>query len=421
MIFGRHASHTRKDRAGALERNLPLFLAYVAGPMLAMTQRFLHPDSAWVLLAERGLWLGLAGYGLTRALVSRQSSGPLRTGLPLMAGSALIMAALSVALSWVPPRGMGLWLAEFSPLAWIGLAVLWAKTVAAPRGRDFLSAGAGLALAVLADLAVTSLLAWRPMLSGGFFFPSGLDRVELHATLLLVAFAAGVTGSVTRPEKRWERWLVGLMRGLVFLGLLATFSRTALTAAFCLILFMGRGSWNRRVQAASICLGFAAVTVILPELPGLAMERFEARLGWVGMVGTAMGYPALLLHGVGADGTLSLFLPENLVRELSLPSDVIRILPSSLTSGWLRLLAVWGAWSWLAALGAAGAMLAARVRRSSPAAVRKGVAVVVAAVFQGLLFPLPYLPAAMVPLILVLFTPETDGPERRSGALTGRD
>ena len=395
------ASPSAKTESTAVERSLPLVLAYVLGPLLAMATRFLGPDPSWVFLAERGIWLGLAGFGLTRALMGRNTPGGLRAGLPLTAGFVLILAALALALSWSPPDAIRLWLAEFSPLAWLGLALLWGWTVAPPRPRDFLSAGTGLALAVLADLIVTSLLAWRPMLSGGFFFPSGLDRVETHATLLLAAFAAG---QMTGLDGAREPWRVRIMRFLVLAGLLATFSRTALCAAFCLALLMGRGSWRRRSVTAALCLACAAVPVVLPELPGLVMERFEARLAWVGVIRSVLDQPFLLLTGVSPTGTMALFLPPELVRELSLPSDVIRALPSSLGSSWLRFLAVWGIWGWLAlAAGASGLLVRGWMRGRNSPLLHKSVAVVVICLFQGLLFPLTYLPAAMVPLFLLLF------------------
>ena len=401
MLFGTPPS-SPLSAPSAAERNLPLILAYVAGPMLAMGSWFLGPDPAWVVLAERGMWLGLAGFGLVRVLLG-DAPRPLRRGLPFMAAALLILTALTLSLNWRPPEGARLWLAELSPLAWVGLAVLWGRTVAAPRPRDFLSAGAGLAVAVLADLLLTSLLAWRPMLSGGFFFPPGLDRVETHATLLLAAFAAGQFSG----DREREPFRVRLLRGLVLAGLLATFSRTALSAAFCLVLFMGRGSWNRRTLTMTACLAFAALPVVLPELPGLVMERFEARLGWVGFTGAVLDQPSLLLTGVGPGGRLPLILPQDLVMELSLPTAVIRTLPAALTSCWLRILAVWGIWGWLATAGGAAGLLAASWSRARASArFRKGLAVVLMGLFQGLLFPLAFLPAAAVPLLLVLFVRE---------------
>ena len=335
---------------------LPLFLVYAVYPAAMPAGRYMGfaPPRMWI----EGAWLILTGFAVlfclgaaprSRAASGRRVhlAGMFLFGL-LLVGLVKFGTPLLHSRPWLVP-----YLQEIKPLVYLLFSVLWAWTFGPPSARSFLGLGVFLAFLVLADLAVSSFQA------GVLTRPMGSGEINYDACLLLIPLAAFL-GLDPEGRPSWAR----IAAILIFLGLLATMSRTALAAAALMVLFLSRGRFAGRLVLIGACALFVYLSFVVRELPLMSLERMDRWWMWLAGVELFREYPLALVTGFPAGEPLPVAVPDAIRtlwefqrQDWGLPG----VHPFNFHAFWLRLALTWGV-AGLVVVNAALAWVASRGR-----------------------------------------------------------
>lgn len=373
---------TASTRGAAAQRDLPLSLCYVVFPLSNVVAQFGGGmlwrnwiDVGWVLLA-----VAAAVGGEDRAAVRQL---PVRLG-PLFTICACLATWLAVGvLSGNAPTVTGAM--EVKPVFYLLVALLLARSGPAPTPEDFCRNGVRLSIILIAETLVRSVLA------GGLDRPIGSGEVNYDAALLCLSlvFALG------------RRDLARRYGPLVFLGLLATFSRTSLAAACVVLLFASAIPLTLRTLMAAAAIGAATLSFVIRGLELGALESMDRYWMWFVGIEHLMAHPSALMliaaPGSGIDVEIPRFLFQ-LWTEQQEKLDIEGVFPFHFHAMWLRLAMAWG-WLPVAALLVwVLHVLLLPGRRPAPARALGGASLVL-----GLTMGLLYLGNVAVPFLLAAF------------------
>jgi hypothetical protein len=360
--------------------DFPLFLAYAAYPLAAHAQRAFGDgvfrnwiDAAWV---AAGLAAVLALLALDRLDMSRAGA--------YLAAALLGAFALAAAARFGPQLGRGValtpWLMELKPLFYLAVSLAWFAAFGPPRPEAFVRWGVVLALILTAEFAAASLAAGKALR------PEGSGEINYDACLVLISLATGLySGKLSR-----------LVLALLFLGLAASFSRTALGAAAALFVFApGRGiAFRSAFAAASACL--ILVSFQVRGLPVDAVQQLDRLCMWSAGIELMLEHPWRALAGFAPGIPLPVDAPaglEALWAQQQRAWDLSGVFAYNLHSFWLRIASTWG----LVALFCLLAGLSYVFVRCGDGPVR-GLTILVC--LMGLTMGLVYLSNVAVPLYL---------------------
>lgn len=384
MAFSRSSLSTLPVFAG-----LPLAMAFIVEPLRSAYLRY---QTGTVASSDSMVWLLLSVVGIVLAsfrptpgaprgkqvLFKLFACGLLLSGLLLYSHDYLTFVQNSLPYLW-----------ELSPLVYLLFAVLWAQTVGMVDRTDFQRYGCLLGMLCVVDL-VAELVLFRTVSPVRW-----IGDVDMLAGLLLVALCAGLRpgeneGGIAEPDQG-NRFL----RAMVFVGIVACLSRTALFATGWVVLSFGRGSLFRRLGLALICVAALVVTFYLPTTPADA-GRYVGYWLWLEAVKLFREFPALLATGVPFGDPLPIDFPMGIraVWEAatgSLASSGVHL--SQVSSFWLRLSLGWGVGVPIVLMTGAFVFLSRHMTRL-------GAGLVSVLFAQGMVTPLLYNPHMAIPICL---------------------
>jgi hypothetical protein len=371
----------------------PLLLCYFLFPISNLGAELLGGELVrnWIDLA----WVVIAAAALARSSSARSSR---RTGPPLFPLFALA-ATLSMwivfgVLTGHAPAVTGAM--EVKPAFYLLVALLLVRAYGMPTPETFCRMGSALSALLIVELMV------RSALSGGLERPLGSGEVNYDAALLCLSlvFALG------------KRDLARRYGPMIFLGLLATFSRTSLLAACVVLVFAGTVPLTLRALMVGMALGAAVLSFVIRDLEIGALESMDRYWMWfVGvqhlssnLAGTAL----VSAPGSGVEVDVPRFLLE-LWTEQQEKLDLDGIFPFHFHAMWLRLAMAWG---WLpVALLLLVTLRALVFRGRRPAQAR---ALAGACLVLGLTMGLVYLGNVGVPVLLAALQLFSSQPRVRS-------
>ncbi len=359
---------------------LVLGLCYVWFPLSSMLAMALDMDlwRNWIDLT----WLALAFVAVVQGPARPVGARPKLLPLFALAAGLALWIATGV-LSGQAPAVTGAM--EIKPVFYLLVALLLLRAYGSPSAQAFCRMGGWLSVLLVGELLVRSLMA------GGLERPIGSGEVNYDAALLCLSlvFALG------------RRDLARRYGPLIFLGLLATFSRTSLLAACVVLVFASTVPLTLRTLMVGAALGAAVLSFVIRDLEIGALESMDRYWMWfVGIEHLAANLSATALvaaPGSGIEVDVPRFLMQ-LWTEQQEKLDIDGIFPFHFHAMWLRLAMAWG---WLPVallLLLALRALVFRGRRPPQARALAGACLVL-----GLTMGLVYLGNVGVPVLLAAF------------------
>jgi hypothetical protein len=335
---------------------LPFFAVYVLMPLAVLAGRLAgRPEVAWHFGPQGlALWLFLAGLALfvclgQDSMARRRQARSLWTSLALAVALAASIAlglrlagpALSQALALAPL------LDELRLPALILFAAVWTWSFGSPGREDLARPGAILGAFLVLDFLLTAIMARQVVLGGGYLLGGGLAVSDALAFLLCIALSATLDRPASPPEPASPGAHTGsLSRWLILAGLFATFSRSGLAAAGCLILFLERGPLRERVALCCACALGIWMSLALPLAHTVPAGGGGEDLGlsWhlTALLEALRADPGAWLRGLPLGEPVALAMPDLGGLDWDSDSAGLAVSVFDIPSSWLRLLAGWG-------------------------------------------------------------------------------
>lgn len=254
-----------------------------------------------------------------------------RGGMKLGAGFVLVaLAALCIAFGALTGGAPLVTAAmEAKPVFYLLVALLLTRKYELPTPRAYCSAGAVLAVILMVETVVRSVAA------GALIRPSGSGEVNYDGALL----ALSLVFALSRPA------LARKFGPIIFLGLLASFSRTSLLAACAVLLFARSFSVTLRLVMVGTALGAGLVSFLIRDLEIGSLEGMDRYWMWaVGIEYLAehlWGHALSFMPGAGIKVDVPRFIAE-LWTDQQEKVNVDGIFPFHFHAMWLRLAISWG-------------------------------------------------------------------------------
>lgn len=375
-LFPPAAQRPPQDAALA---SLALGLCYIGFPLSSMLTIAVGVDlwRNWIDLS----WAALALVALVQGPTRHAAWSARLRLLPLFACAAgmVVWIASGVLRGGAPAITAAM---EIKPVFYLLVALLLLRAGGSPSPEAYCRMGGWLSALVVAELLVRSAMA------GGLERPTGSGEVNYDAALLVLSlvFALGQRGLARRYAP------------LIFLGLLATFSRTGLLAACIVLVFAGTVPLTLRALMVGAAMGAAVLSFVIRDLEIGALESMDRYWMWlVGLEHLSAHFWSFTLvpaPGSGIETDVPPYLLQ-LWTDQQEKLDIDGIFPFHFHAMWLRLTMAWGwlpvALLLLAALNA----LVFRGRRPPQARAMAGACLVL-----GLTMGLVYLGNVGVPVLL---------------------
>ncbi|WP_119290383.1 hypothetical protein [Azohydromonas sediminis] len=276
-------------------------------------------DVAWLLTGLYAAVAGPSGYPRGRP---RLKVGP---GLALC-----VVAAVWLAWGALAGRAPQVTAAmEAKPLFYLLIALLLTRSFILPSPRMFCRFGSALAIILLVETIVRSALA------GAIVRPVGSGEVNYDAALLCLSLVFALS----------RRELARIYGPLIFLGLLASFSRTSLLAACGVLLFANTVPATVRLLMVGAAAAAGIMSFAIRDLEVGVLEAMDRYWMWaVGLeylVSHAWSHAAGVVPGAAVDVEVPGFIADLwLVQQENL--NVEGIFPFHFHAMWLRLAISWG-------------------------------------------------------------------------------
>lgn len=360
---------------------LPLALCYVVFPIssyvseltgFALWRNWI--DLAWGLLGVGALIAGLA-HGLTR-----QPSLNVWLGLCLCA-IGLTWLSWGVLSGHAPVVTAAM---EAKPVLYVLIALLLTQAFGLPSPLAFCRYGSALAVILLFETAV------RSVVTGTIVRPVGSGEVNYDAALLCLALVFALS----------RRELAHVYGPVIFLGLLASFSRTSLLAASGALVFASTIPAALRVLMVGAAAGAGVMSFAIRDLEIGVLEGMDRYWMWSAGLEYLVSHAWSSAIGVVPGAAVDVDIPAP-VADLWFSQqeniNVDGIFPFHFHAMWLRFAIAWG-WG-LALLLALWLGYHAFVRRyRAPVAKTYFVVFMVLGLTMGLL----YMSNVAVPYLLAL-------------------
>jgi hypothetical protein len=316
----------------------------------------------------------------------------------ILGGVALAVFALRVVAAYAY-GDVGLTFAAFEikPLFYVVVALLALFAFGAPTPYVFVRCGSWLGLLLAAECVV------RSAMNGVLTRAVGAGEVNYDAALLVLSLCFALT-----DPKRW-RWHIFA----IFVGLLATMSRTGLASALVIVLLTSRLSLS--VKSLMMVFGLASAVFSFAYRNQSLSDLSTLDRVWMWMVGIDLltKHPEALLFGFPIGQPLPVFqIPEAIswiwVGQQGATDTGGGVYPFHFHAFWLRSIMTWGLVTTAAAIAA---LLLPLYRRDRILAIRLALFLLV----EGLTMGLFYLSNVAVPLLLS-FSAVAGAPMLRNGS-----
>ncbi|MDO9632138.1 MAG: hypothetical protein Q7I92_09595 [Humidesulfovibrio sp.] len=409
----------------SLLTRLPLVAAYVLMPLAVLAGRLAGRPVFVRHFGPQGLtlWLALAGLALVvclgRDLLARK-------GQPKFAWTGLILAAALAAAVHFGLRLLGPVLEQAQQLAplldelhlpaLVLFAAAWVWSFGAPPRKDLARLGGILGGLLVLDFLLTAIMARQVVLGGGLLLGGSQASSDILAFLLCIALSATLDGPEPRPEPRSGPQpgdgarRSGLARWLILAGIFATFSRSGLLAAGCIILFLERGPLQERLALFCACALGIWMSLALP-LARVASGGEDLGLAWhlTAVMEALKQEPSAWLLGLPLGEPVALAMPDLGGLDWAPESAGLAVSVFDIPSSWLRLLAGWGA-------GGPALVLAGMLACALHGRRRFGFGLVLATLVAAALTPALHTPATAGVLALACACAWQDSPQAAAQA-----
>lgn len=273
---------------------------------------------------------------------------------------------------------------EIKPVLYLAVALLWIGAFGNLDPDHFRKAGICLAVIVIFDFLLES------MLSGGFIKPRVSGEPNYDAFLLLVSFCTWF-----RAPKGSRGYLI------IFIGLLATLSRTALATIVVISFLFAKGGILKKTVIGALCVLFIIVSFLVRDLPIDSIESMDRFWMWFAGLDLLSGDFQRALFGFPSGHALPVEVPKQLEWLWNSQQEgwgIEGIFPFHFHAFWLRFAITWG-------LAVTALVLAATafivLDRRRPSFLR---CLVFLAALEGLTLGVIYLSNVAVPLMLAVFS-----------------
>lgn len=337
-------------------------------------------DAVWIVIGLfAGLWIAVT----RRLLVERRKF--------LLVLSIIVIFSIIVAVKF----GSSLFgsvvlvpfVMEIKPVIYIAVALLWVGAFGNLNPDHFRKAGICLAVIAIFDFLLESTL------SGGFIKPGVSGEPNYDAFLLLVSFCTWF-----HAPKGSKGYLI------IFIGLLATLSRTALATLVLISFIFAKGGVLKKTLIGALCVLFIIASFLVRELPLDSLESMDRFWMWFAGLDLLSGDFQRALLGFPSGHALPVEVPkplEWLWNSQQEGWDIEGIFPFHFHAFWLRFAITWG-------LAVTALVLAATafivLDRRRPVFLRS---LVFLAALEGLTLGVIYLSNVAVPLMLAIFSAAT--------------
>lgn len=273
---------------------------------------------------------------------------------------------------------------EIKPVLYIAVALLWVGAFGNLDPGHFRKAGICLSVIVIFDFLLESVL------SGGFIKPRGSGEINYDACLLLISFCTWF-----HAPKSTRGYII------IFIGVLATLSRTALATLVLISFLFARGGVAKKTVIGVVCVLFIVVSFLVRDLPLDSIESMDRFWMWFVGLDLLSGDFQLALFGFPSGHALPVEVPKQLEWLWNSQQEgwgIEGIFPFHFHAFWLRFAITWG-------LAATALLLAATafivIDRRRPLFLRS---LVFLAALEGLTLGVVYLSNVAVPLLLAVFS-----------------
>ena len=305
---------------------IPLWIAYVAFPLSYLLTDYLGVqfwrnwiDVAWILLTLSSMTLRYR-----KSKIRIHTITPVALMMVVLFGVMLALGA--VAIGAVPPVTAAL---ELKPLYFLMVAVILVSNGVTPIPQQFCRAGVILSVVLVAEAALRSLYI------GGLERPVGSGEVNYDASLILLSLVFALA----------KRDLAKRYAPILFVGLLASFSRTGLVAA-CLMLLISRTiSVPLKIIAIIAALTGVVISFQIRGLDLTAIEGMDRYWMWVvGIKHFATHWTSLAIN-LAPGSSIDLDVPPYLFDLWQTQQEKLElegIFPFHFHAMWMRVFFGWG-------------------------------------------------------------------------------
>lgn len=364
---------------------LPLFFVYMLYPIVMIAAR--NVDVAvprnWVDF----VWVGSLMVSLFMILASPHQKYREPSATLILFISMLLVTVVVVkwGVIWYEHHiELIPYLMEFKPVAYLSISIFWVVVFGKIDPIDFVRFGAVLGFIVIFDFILESALA------GKIALPRVSGERNYDACLLLISYV--MTLSFGNSCKR-------SFKILIFLGLLLTFSRTALGAAAVITLLASGMRIRFKVVAAVTIAIFMVGSFALRELPLNSLESMDRYWMWSSTINLLLENPYNALIGFPVGVPLPIAVPsaiEFLWNSQAESWGIAGVYPFHMHAFWLRIAITWGLPAAMLVLLAAGyAMIQQNM-------VVRGLGLLL--LFEGLTMGVFYLGNVGVPLFIAFLS-----------------
>jgi hypothetical protein len=360
---------------------LPLWFCYVVipAPLILSSNAGLTPLRALFDVAlVAGAALAIVVMALTQRVRVFRSADIWFALVTLAIGYFLLRMAITMTGRDI---AFSLALMELKPLFYIALAALSLFAFGPPRGEDFIKCGVLLAWLLIGDLL------FRTVTAGALTRAVGAGEVNYDGALIILSLCFALSDV--------RRHRVAIL--ILFLGLLASMSRTGIAAALLIILLTSRISIQWKIAACVFGVAAAIFSFTSREQSITQLATLDRVWMWIVGLQLFADQPEKLFWGFGTGIALPVSSVPAPIAQLWADQQVGKavpgIFPYQLHAFWLRAVASWGLIPVLVAL----LMLLAPVARDEPILAFR---LLLFIALLGLTMGLFYLSNLAVPLLL---------------------
>jgi hypothetical protein len=311
--------------------NGPLLVAYVAYPISEIWLQLIGVDIssvAWSRLWIDMVWLIFSIIALAILLFRLPGRLQLRKEFRVLA----IIVPLCIVLAMVSLLSKGIepspFFMELKPFIYGVVALVWAKAFGLPTETSFVRAGSLLSGLIIGELLV------RSVLTQGVVHPLGSGEINYDACLIVLSLCVSLSHKSPRAQLLW-----------LFLGVLATFSRTGAIAAVCVLFTSPRVERHYKLLA---CLPAALAIFLSFQSRGLEFDvsKIDRYLMWQTAITLFSDHPTGLPFGYAVGCRLPVDIPIGLRDLWASQADKIGtdgVFAFQFHAMWLRILISWGA------------------------------------------------------------------------------
>lgn len=310
---------------------ISLFICYILFPLTMMISRdYLNIDISRNYIDI--LWLILLTLGLLRLSIVKKTPYPVFSEpiiyyliTLVIVIKFIIQPFYSLSFNIIP------FLMELKPFFYLLVTIIMISAFQPPSQACFVKYGSALSLLVIFSAILESLQ------SRNISRSIGSGEINYDALLILISLTISVFGDIPRNMKFYTF--------INFLGLIATYSRTAIFTFATLIFLFSQVRVLTKILILLFSVAFLLMSFYIRELPLNDIESMDRYWMWQSAFEYFDSHPFEFLVGTSPGSPLELLVKSNLEWLWDTQSDswgIRGVFPFHFHSFWLRVLSTWG-------------------------------------------------------------------------------